>query len=337
MPFTIVRQDITRMKADAIVNAANTQLRMGEGVCGAIFQAAGAQKLSAACEKLAPVGVGEAVITPGFDLPAKAIIHAVGPVYDPLDKAQCERLLRSAYTRSLQLAKENLCRSIALPLISSGIFVYPKAEALKVATAAIGDFLAENEMHVTLVVPDRDSFVVGERLMDEVNAYIDEHFVSAHVGAFTSDFCASVRESLRSECDEAAMPLGKSSRSYATILEDRMDHLDEPFAVTLLRLIDQSGKTDAQVYKRANIDRKLFSKIRTVKGYTPSKRTILALAIALELSLEQTQDLLARAGYALSHASKFDVIVEYFIISGQYDLFLINEVLFSYDQPLLGG
>ena len=154
MPFSIIRHDITKMKVDAIVNAANTALKMGGGVCGAIFKAAGAEKLQAACEKLAPIKTGEAVITPGFGLPAKFVIHAAGPVYQDWNKEQNERLLYSAYTNSLKRAIENKCESIAFPLISSGIYGYPKDEALKVATSAIRDFLVEHDLDVTLVVFD---------------------------------------------------------------------------------------------------------------------------------------------------------------------------------------
>lgn len=339
MPFTIVRQDITKMKVDAIVNAANTDLAMGGGVCGAIFKAAGADKLQKACAKVSPIKTGGAAITPGFALPSKYIIHAAGPVYRHWNAEQSELLLRSAYTEALKLATANKCESIAFPLISSGIFGYPKDEALRVASVAIQDYLAAHDMAVYLAVFDKEAFSVSEKLLGEVESYIDEHYVEAH-RVRRRDLLDVEREALSDDAlisYNAPFPsMAKASTAGAGI-DDLVGNLDEPFSTTLLRLIDSKGKNDVEVYKRANIDRKLFSKIRTGKGYIPGKRTILALAIALELKLDETDDLLERAGYALSHSQKFDVIIEYFIVNGKFDIFAINEVLFEYDQPLLGG
>ena len=334
MPFTIVRQDITRMQVDAVVNAANTELAMGGGVCGAIFRAAGPAKLQAACNKVSPIKTGEAAITPGFALSARFVIHAAGPVYSRRNALQNEQQLRSAYMASLELAHTHQCESIAFPLISSGIYGYPKDEALRVAVTAIRDYLAGHDMDVYLVIFDKAAFAVSKDLLGAVESYIDENYVDARR--------SHRREMLAVEYE--AMSDAMTAPSYGAVpmaaskgLEDLIDELDEPFNTTLFRLIDAKGKTDAEVYKRANIDRKLFSKIRTGKGYMPGKRTILALAIALELTLDETGDLLKRAGYALSHSQKFDVIVEFFIVSGRYDIFEINEVLFKYDQPLLGA
>ena len=342
MPFTIVRQDITKMKVDAIVNAANTDLAMGGGACGAIFKAAGAQKLQAACDKVAPIKTGEAAITPAFALPSKYVIHAAGPVYRHWNAAQSEILLRSAYTNSLRLAYDNKCRSIAFPLISSGIFGYPKDEALSVASSAIRDFLFNHDIDVYLAVFDSAAFSVSEKLLGAVESYIDEHYVEEH-RVYRRDLLDVEREALsddaimRYNAPMSSMAQPKATPQQSAGIDVLVGNLDEPFASTLLHLIDAKGKTDVEVYKRANIDRKLFSKIRTGKGYTPGKRTIVALAVALELSLAETDDLLERAGYVLSHSQKFDVIVEYFIESGKYDIFEINEVLFKYDQPLLGA
>lgn len=350
MPFTIVREDITHMQVDAIVNAANIALQMGGGVCGAIFRAAGAERLQAACDPLAPIPTGGAVVTPGFDLPAQYIIHAAGPVYSRWHPKRSRRLLYSAYTQALRLAEERGCKSIAFPLISSGIYGYPKAEAVEVAREAVGEYLRFHDMEVYLAVFDRASFAVSRILLGAVESYIDEHYVQ------TSSFPqrqlleverAAFWERRRGPKDEdiapkealpeMPLPMAAASPPCRGSLEEWIEHLDEPFSATLLKLIDSKGKTDAEVYKKANIDRKLFSKIRTGKGYTPRKPTILALAISLELTLSETEQLLERAGYALSHASKFDVIVEYFIINRRYNIFEINEVLFSYDQPLLGS
>ncbi len=401
MPFTIVRQDITKMKVDAIVNAANTDLAMGGGVCGAIFRAAGAGKLQAACDKVAPISTGGAAITPGFALPAKYVIHAAGPVYLPWDAKKSEELLRSAYMESLTMAKKNGCESIAFPLISSGIYGYPKDEALRVATTAIGDFLAHNDMDVYLAVFGKAAFAASKELLGAVKSYIDENYVDENyvdvhrysrrwllddeqeslyrnafpphqgveralnapnaAGFFDSQALAqevadncdapnaagffgslALAQAAADNCDapNAAGFSGSPAPAKAAKpkrLAEMLGDLDEPFNEALFRLIAAKGMTDAQVYKRANIDRKLFSKIRTGKGYMPSKKTALALAIALELTLDETDDLLERAGYTLSHSQKFDVIIEYFIISGKYDIFEINEVLFQYDQPLLGA
>jgi len=340
MPFKIIRNDITIMQVDAIVNAANTALQMGGGVCGAIFKAAGAHELQAACDKLAPIQTGEAVITPGFRLTAKYIIHTAGPVYTNGEHGE-EELLRSCYMNSLKRALENDCKSVAFPLISSGIYGYPKVEALRVATAAIQNFLDNHDIDVSIVVFDKAAFEVSEKLLGEVASYINENYVEDH-----RDIRRDLLDVERKVFEEADIiqynaPMPKMAESILKAptagIDDLVGNLDEPFSATLLRLIDAKGKTDVEVYKRANLDRKLFSKIRTSNSYMPSKRTAVALAVALELSLDETDDLLERAGYALSHSQKFDVIVEYFIVNGKYDIFEMNEVLFKYDQPLLGG
>lgn len=334
MPFTIIRQDIIKMDVDAIVNAANTDLQMGGGVCGAIFDAAGAAELQAACNKVAPVKTGGAAITPGFALKAKHIIHATGPVYRHWNKEQARNYLYSAYENSLRLAVENGCESIAFPLISSGIYGYPKAEALQVATQAITDFLAEHdELNVYLAVFDREAFDASKTLMGKVASYIDEHYISEH--RFSRRRLAEIE--YNAPCDYEIYGAPATAAAPSAKLDEMISKMDEPFSIALGKLIYAKGKTDPEVYKKANIDRKLFSKIYSVKGYTPKKRTILAIAVALELSLDETDDLLGRAGYALSNADIFDVIVEYFIISHKYDIYEINTVLFQYDQPQLGG
>ena len=340
MPFNIIRQDITKIEVDAIVNAANTELKMGGGVSGAIFKAAGAIKLQAACDKLAPIKTGEAIITPGFDLPAKYVIHTAGPVYNKRNPEESEKLLRSAYTESLRIAIDHECESIAFPLISSGIYGYPKDEALQVATSAIRDFLNEHDLEVFLALFDKSAFVISRKLLGDVESYIDEHYVETRT-IKRKKLLAVERRALSEDdaqlYESKSQPLGAPAFTAAKPLDDVIGNLDEPFSDMLLRLIDAKGMTDIEVYKRANLDRRLFSKIRSTKNYMPSKRTAIALAVSLGLSLDETDALLERAGYALSRAVKFDVIVEYFIANGKYDIFEINEVLFAYDQPLLGG
>lgn len=339
MPFNIVRNDIAKMKVDAVVNAANTNLQMGSGVCGAIFKAAGTAELQAACKKLAPIETGTAVITPGFNLPAKYVIHTAGPPYKGGRHGEAEQLY-ACYQNSLELALRHGCKSIAFPLIASGIYGYPKEEALQIATAAIHNFLAAHDMDVYLAVFDKAAFAVSSQLLGSVESYIDQHYVDAHLVLRRSRKLLSVEKTAL--CEEEilaeAQPAPAMAQPFAAKgLDELVGNLDEPFAQTLLRLIDAKGKTDAEVYKRANIDRRLFSKIRGGKGYMPGKRTVIALAIALELTLAETEDLLKRAGFALSHSQKSDVIITYFLVNRVLDIFKINEVLFYYDQPPLGG
>jgi hypothetical protein len=286
------------------------------------------------------------VITQGFALPAPYIIHTAGPVYRGGNQGE-EELLRSCYINSLELAVKHYCESIAFSLISSGIYGYPKADALRVATDVICDLIIEHDIDVSLVVFDKEALEVSAELLGAVESYIDEHYVEGHL--IKRRRLLDVEREALSDADmlemSISMPIMAKEALYeeaATIqtgasLEDLVGNLDEPFSTTLLRLIDATGRKDSEVYNCANIDRRLFSKIRNNTHYAPSKPTVLAFAIALELTLDQTEDLLERAGFALSNSRKFDVIVEFFIQRRKYDIFEINEVLFSYDQPLLGG
>ena len=333
MPFSLVRNDIVNMRVDAIVNAANSSLAPGGGVCGAIFAAAGRTALEKACRAIGHCDVGSAVITPGFNLPARYVIHAVGPVWQGGTRGEAA-LLQSCYTRALHLAQENGCESIAFPLISSGIFGYPKPQALRVAINAIEEFLLKYEMQVYLVIFDRAALLISERLYENIQRYIDDRYVELR--AFPRQ-AAEALPHARQRAEQADLPLAAPCATPGKrSLDDLLGHLDESFSRMLLRLIDEKGMTDVEVYKRANLDRKLFSKIRK-EGYNPSKQTALALAIALRLNLDETKDLLGRAGYALSHSNKFDIIIEYFIEEGVYDIFEINEALFAFEQRLLGA
>ena len=396
MPLTFLRADITTLSCDVVVNAANTKLLPGGGVCGAIFKAAGFLPLALACRKIGSCAVGSAVMTQGFKLKAKAIIHTVGPVYGK-DPANQDRLLGDCYRNSLRLAAENGFESIAFPLISSGIYGYPKDKALNIATNAIKGFLqkSETDMQVFLVVYDKASFEISRTLYEDIRSYIDEREVrppaasrmpedgAANIpfGAPTpdafpvdaapapDDFPGSTgkhdytakenpphdeishpqaksfprtkplsdrqtNSSSEAVCEQASMSLLDALRDRS--LADLLDRKSETFSEMLLRLIDEKGMTDVEVYKRANIDRKLFSKIRK-KDYVPKKATVFALIIGLRLNMDEARDLLSRAGFAFSESLRFDIIIEYFIEHELYDIYEINETLFAFDEALLGN
>lgn len=329
MPLKIIRQDITKLECDAIVNAANNTLTGGGGVDGAIHNAAG-KELLRECRTLGGCKTGDAKITGAYNLPCKYVIHTVGPIWR---NGHCgeKELLISCYKNSLELAKRYECRSVAFPLISSGAYGYPKEEALRVATDTISDFLLENEMLVYIVVFDKRAFSIGKRLFCDIQQYIDDNYANRF-----SNRRRDLREStvISENCcydEKSSLPsVPKAS------LDKMLLQLDESFSQMLLRKIDELGMTDSQCYKKANIDRKLFSKIKSNVNYKPSKTTAIAFAIALELSLEETKDFLMKAGYALSHSNKFDIIIEYFITNKNYNIFEINEALFEFDQTLLG-
>lgn len=391
MPLKIVRDDLTNMRADAVVLPSNEQLRIDGGAGGAVAMKAGLLRVRRACRKLKGCAVGSAVSTPAYKFPAKYLIHAVGPYWT--GGADDARLLRSAYDAALNLAAELKCASVALPLLSAGLYGCPVHVSLSIALSAIEEFLADNELSVTLVLYDRKAVAAGLDFLGEIESRIDDAFVDAQArymaGSFSpqaerlmpaasqpspgttarfgrvvpdeeperlmagsarvpwaddewaesqlaDDWAHELYAAPRAPAPQAGpAPAGGMKSSLG--LEERLDKVEQGFSQSLLALIDESGMTDAQVYRRANMSRQHFSKIRSNAGYHPSKTTALALCIALQLDLAQTKELLARAGFALSHSNKFDIIIEYFIEHGMYDQFKINETLFYFDQPLLGG
>ena len=380
MPFLMIRQDITKMNVDAIVNAANSSLLGGGGVDGAIHRAAG-PGLLAECRTLGGCSTGDAKITAAYDLPAKYVIHTVGPIWRGGMSGE-KLLLTSCYRTSLQLAKDRDLETVAFPLISAGVYGYPRDEAIRIAADTVRAFLDENDdcMTVYLVLFDRGSTEEARKQYPDLASYIDDRYAAAHTDArplysarqnqarayaeaiADYDECKEVHPaedipaapaaasspkksagSLRAKRKSSASSEGKSAPPMPSMaipvlsLEQRLAQADESFSQLLLRKIDEAGMTDAECYKKANIDRKLFSKIRSDKNYKPSKQTVLAFAIALQLPLDEVHDMLGRAGFALSHANKFDIIVEYFIECGNYDVFAINEALFAFDQSLLGA
>ncbi len=359
MPLLLVRNDIVNVRADAIVNPANAQLVQGSGTSRAIYLAAGEEQLAEACARIGSCALGEAVITSAFGLPVKYIIHAVCPAWEDGTHGEAE-LLNRTYTNALLLAAKYRLESVAFPLLSAGNYRFPKEAAMQVAVNAISSFLMEHEMTVYLVLYDRNSVSVSKKLFDQIREYIDDHYVEEknerYPGAQRGRRIAALQEAqrLRSRMEEeqclgarmeeeqrfedtadeeqtflGSLPAPKKS------LEERMRQMEESFSQTLLRLIDERGLSDSYVYKKANIDRRHFSKIRNDAQYCPSKKTVLAFAVALELTLEETGDLLQSAGFVFSNSSKFDVIVQYFIESRIYDIYEINEMLFAYDQPIL--
>jgi O-acetyl-ADP-ribose deacetylase (regulator of RNase III) len=331
MPFNIIRNDIVNMKVDAIVNAANPELKQGGGVCGRIFEAAGAQAMTKACDALGTCDFGKAVITPGFNLPAKAVIHAVGPVWRGGNQGE-EQLLRNAYRFSLELAKQNGFESIAFPLISSGNFGFPYEPAFAIALDEINRFLFEEDLDVTLVVFDNTATAMGRLRNKDLATYIDDHYVDEHLDFYRPSFMRKRPEPLENDFLAITKPPKQSLASEAKI-----DFPEEiTFSDALLAYVDAKGMTDPEVYKRSNIDRKHFSKIRSDKYYNPKKSTVLALAIGLKLNLRESKDLLARAGYAFSPCDKRDLIVKYFIERGEFDIMKVNGALFDHDQRLLG-
>ena len=349
MPLQIVRNDITKMHVDAIVNAANASLLGGGGVDGCIHRAAGPQLLEE-CRTLGGCETGSARITKGYRLPCKYVIHAVGPIWRGGRQGEPE-MLASCYRASLLLAREHHCETVAFPLISSGIYGFPKDQALRIAVDTIGAFLMESDMTVYLVVFDRKAYQISGKLFADIAEYIDDRYADEHSDSRLERMYrmellrgkeALCEKALPEEtieaCAEPVCPAPKAPPcGKASSLDEALRQMDESFSEALLRKIDERGMTDAQCYKKANIDRKLFSKIRSDKFYRPSKSTALAFAIALELSLDETRDLLMKAGFALSHSNKFDLIIEFFIEHGIYNVLEINEALFAFDQSLLGA
>ena len=363
MPFKIVRNDITKMRCDAIVNTANTRPIIGSGCDYAVYKAAGKRRLSEYREKnIGEVPEGDVFLTPGFRLPAHYIIHAVSPHY--IDGAHGEEeKLRDCYRKSLSLAWEQQCQSIAFPVISTGSFGYPKEEGIRIAADEIQAFLQNHEMLIYLVVFDAQSARYGKRFDKDLQAYIDENYVDAkhheeysvQTMALRRDLDDAICQPGETELDDALrQPDGTDlddesfspyedglyedslyeddlyeedseeenefTELHESKLEERMKHLSDSFSEYLLYLIEEKGMTNADVYKRALVDKKTFSKIKNHADYHPQKMTAMCLCMGAKLNLDETRDLLTRAGYALSPCDKTDIIFSYFIENQIYDM-----------------
>ena len=354
MPLRFIRADLARVQVDAIVNTVSKRPIVGSGTDGHLNTVAGPELL-AARKQIGYMHPGEEAVTLAFHLPAKYVIHTVAPHF--LRDTQPEKLLRQCYLGALQAAVERGCQSIAFPLLATGYRSFPKELAFNIAVEAFTDFLAEHDLDISLVLFDKQSLAIPSPLLQDVQSFIDDH-ACGHLLAMerrrrqwrdeNRNYCSEQLENLDHEDFQAMFELDDDlvakdvgiafNKAYSpkASLEDMVAHLDSGFSETLLKLIDASGHSDAEVYKKANMDRKLFSKIRNSKDYRPKMQTVMALAIALELDLPTTEDLLSRAGYALNPSKLFDVIVKYFIIHKNYDIVKIIEVLFEYDQQLLG-
>ena len=362
MPFQIIRNDITKVKADAIVNTANPKPRIGRGTDSAIYAAAGEAQLIAAREKIGDIAPGQTVHTAAFALDAKYIIHTVGPVW--VDGTHGERdTLCSCYENSLNLADSLGCKSIAFPLIATGTYGFPKDEALHIALSEIQRFLLTHEMKVTIVVFDRKALELSESLIGGIEQFIDDHTARelhakerdgnrseiarrrragrdeepslySNISGLSAPLARE--ETINADEELAPVPMAAISDLAGKSLDEILGDAGDSFQQRLLKLIDERGMDDVTVYKKANIDRKVFSRIRCKPDYKPTKKTALAFAIALELDMPTMTDLLSRAEIALSPSNTFDLIITYFITNKNYDIFEINAALFKYGQPILG-
>ena len=368
MPFEIVRNDITNMAVDAIVNSANPRPIVGLGTDSRIHQQAGPQLLEAR-RQIGSIRPGCAAITGAFDLPSKYVIHTVGPVWRGGLFGE-RKILRDCYENSLMLALRHGCGSIAFPLISTNNYGFPKDKALQVAIEAFSAFLTQHDMHIYLVVFDRNAYRLSEKLFQSVASYIDENYVEAVEKAVYGPDPELRRQHIRSRMEwglreeramyesanvrtdeglptfQSAAPMPQTAPCAAVptvaapkaiTLEEMLRKTDAGFTETLLKLIDETGRKDSAVYKKALLSKQHFSKIRNNPDYKPTKPTAIALALALELDLEQTKDLIGRAGFTLTNSSKFDLIIRYFIEKKNYNIVEINMALYEFDQSLLGS
>ena len=405
MPFKIVRNDITKMNTEAIVNTANDHVSVGTGCDSAVYKAAGYDELLKYREdNIGFVAEGGAFITPGFNLKAKYIIHAVSPLYMGGEQGEEEKL-RSCYRKSLQIAKENGIKSISFPLISTGGFGYPKEEGMRIAVDEINAFLLSNEMDIFLVVFDTKATQLGEKIYPGLEAYIDHNYVKeareeeygdAYFGSMrpsepgydrylsnaqmverrtrrnaeaqkrelsdfsvksvppvsavpkaekqsftgsifkkkkTKDIVLDEALSINECCDEA--PLFDFEEQHESKLQERMRHMSDTYSEYLMYLIQERNMENAEVWKRAIVDKKIFSKIKNNVNYHPNKLTALCLCVGAKLNLDESKDLLARAGYALSPCDKTDIIFSYFIENEIYDMIELDIQLEEHGLPCI--
>lgn len=349
MPFQIVRNDITKMQVDAIVNTANPMPGYGAGTDKAVYEAAGAHRLLAKRQEIGAIESGSSVITEGYDLPAKYIIHTVGTSWLGGDKGE-EDIIRSCYRTAFELVEQNDIESLAIPLLASGSYGFPKGIALRIALSEIEAFMADHDIDLYLVVFDEKSYSLSAELYGDIDAYINDNYVADKVSEeypttpHRSHLLQSAGGVFRAPARAASAPMEDREicASFGAApaersLDDVIGNLDKTFMEMVFSFADAKGMTDVEVQKKANLDRKAFSKLKCGTTKNPSKSTALALAIALELDLDDTKDLLSRAGLALSPCSKQDLIVQYFIERKAYNINEINVALFDHKEPSLGS
>ena len=344
MPFLMIRNDITKVEADAIVNPANRNLLQGSGTSRAIYQAAGEQALTAACAAIGHCEPGGAVCTPAFGLPAKYIFHAVCPAWRGGSSGEAEQLART-YRSALKLAEEHRCESVAFPLLSTGNYGYPKDRAFRIAADTITQFVLDHDIMVYLVLYDSASVAVSRKLFPGVEEYIDDHYVARNDESYWFGRhhreCPEREAAVEEDGSAGVLPVpGRPAAPEASAasgsLERLMQGLGEGFTARLLRFIDERGLKDSTVYKQSNISRQHFSKIQCNADYQPKKKTVLAFAVGLRLTEAETAELLQSAGYAFSDSSRQDWIVRYCLAHKIYNVYQVNALLFEYGQEQLG-
>lgn len=367
MPFSIVRNDITRMHTDAIVNSTSLNPSAGSGMDIAIYEAAGFTQMIAAREKIGNIQPGMAAFTEGFNLPAKYVIHCIGPEWKGGNGGE-EAILRSCYRNSLTIAQNLHCKSIAFPLISSGNNGYPKDQALKVALSEINKFLRkqdlytideDSEMNVYLVVYDKKAFRLSKTLYEDIRSYIDSNYIKEQeeqalraiydLGETSASYIRTNKRKIivhkqtsveDSEENELLLTMHKPETRTGNIsrdLESLLREKHETFSELLTRIIEERKLNKIQVYKDSNIDAKLFSKIIRTKNYVPKKKTVMALIIGLKLNLKDAETLMATAGYTFAVNNQMDLIVRYFVDKSNYDIFELESTLFSFTGKTLGN
>ena len=362
MPFQIIRNDITKVKADAIVNTANPEPTYAVGTDGAIYEAAGAEDLLKERKKIGSIKRGDIAVTPAFNLDAKYIIHTVGPSWDGGDKGEFD-ILKSCYSKSLRKAAELSCESIAFPLIATGVYGFPKDKALQIAISEISSFLMEddNDMDVFLVVFDAKAFRLSENLFFEIESYIDDESV---IKTYQEEYGLSEDElgiarmrrkrelererlNMRSEVEEPKFytssyiisktdtkPFNEDTFDKSKYMSDGKEAL--AFSQKLMDFIIDREMDNAKVYKRANMNRQAFSKILCGSTKKPQKGTVLALCLALKLDLDESEELLASADLAFNPMDNRDNLVRDCILNRQYDIFVVNNMLFVCNLETLG-
>lgn len=350
MAFRIIRNDITKVTTDAIVNTANPEVAIGGGVDSAIYEAAGAEKLLQARKEIGRLEIGEVAITPAFDLDAKYIIHSSGPYWIDGSHHEAE-LLRQCYDKSLELAHEHGCESIAFPLMATGTYGFPKELGLQIALEAFNAFLLQHEMEIVLVVFGETAYKLSGQIFEDVRAYVDNIYVAKRLQQEYHRESVVLRDEARPhEAPSAPIRVEANRSCSSSFLAARPNHIvrrddegEEDFHIQndigtfgdyLQQMINKKGMKNSEVYIAANLTKQYFSKLINNK-VAPSKTKILSLAIALHLNMDETVDFLRMSGYALSPFSEVDRIFEYFIRNKIYDIYRIDIMLFDCGLPTL--